>query len=302
MVPSTSSAGVAALSMISSEVAVIEPVLFIRPCKLTIELIPMQARLPTPPVHSPWGSKKEVDELIVAVRVPRTVDFNVMLVADLAVTAPVKSSMFATSPLGRVPMGGVVVALRTLAWVKSTVMPPAVVIALFKLMSRPTHCGLPLEIVRLRGTEIVVAPPAGRAQTDPPLQEPTAAPEALKNLPLEVPMVTLIDLYDPAGTDIPVATAEVSDCSLVNSRVAPEKTETWLPVFGVRVMPEMGNRKLSTVTPVGGVSDSVRLSVPLFPPQFVTHRLCVPLQEDSARAAANTARSRYFLGFMQTTP
>lgn len=113
-------------------------------------------------------------------------------------------------------------------------------------------------------------------------------------------MVTLIDLYDPAGTESPVATAEVSDCSLVNSRVAPEKTETWLPVVGVRVIPEMGKRKLRTVTPVGGVSESVRFSVPLLPPQFVTHRLCVPLQEESDRIAAKIAKTTYLLDFIQT--
>src|ERR1700675_730848 len=103
MVPSTSSAGVGEESITSSEVATTVPVFVSTPCKLTIEPTPMQFKFP-PPVHCNRGSNTGVDELIVAVRLPRTVDFNVMLVPDLAVTAPVKSSMFATSPLGRVPI------------------------------------------------------------------------------------------------------------------------------------------------------------------------------------------------------
>jgi hypothetical protein len=52
---------------------------------------------------------------------------------------------------------------------------------------------------------------------------------------------------------------------------------------------------------VGGVSEMETLSEALpFPPQFVTQRLCRPLQEESKRAAANSAKTRYFLEFMQT--
>ena len=94
-----------------------------------------------------------------------------------------------------------------------------------------------------------------------------------------------------------------SDCSRVSSKFAVEpKTETSVPVEVVSLIPVMGRVKLRMVVLAGGVSEMETLSIAFPGPQFVTHRLCVPLQEDSARAAANTAKSRYFLGFMQNTP
>ena len=65
-------------------------------------------------------------------------------------------------------------------------------------------------------------------------------------------------------------------------------------------MPTIGKMKLTTVVLAGGVSEMETLSIALpFPPQFVTHRLCTPLQEESDRIAANTAKTTYFLEFIQ---
>jgi hypothetical protein len=83
--------------------------------------------------------------------------------------------------------------------------------------------------------------------------------------------------------------------------VPEENTETWLPDDEVNEIPMMGNVKLATVVFAGGVSEMETLSKALpFPPQFVTHRLCVPLQEESDRIAASTAKTRYLLELMQT--
>jgi hypothetical protein len=112
----------------SSEVAVITPEVVRTPCKLTIEPLAMHAVL-GPPVHWLCGSKTTVEELTAAVRLPRKLDSTVMLLEEIAVTAPVKSSMFAKSPLG-MPDGTVLDAVITPDCVTSIPMPLVVTIAL----------------------------------------------------------------------------------------------------------------------------------------------------------------------------
>ena len=75
---------------------------------------------------------------------------------------------------------------------------------------------------------------------------------------------------------------------------------TALPVDGVRLMPTIGRLKLSTVTPLGGVSKSVMLTLASPVVQFVVHLLLEPLQEASPRTAATTRRINVLFGFMQT--
>ena len=99
-------------------------------------------------------------------------------------------------------------------------------------------------------------------------------------------------------------TTSESDCNRVNSKFAAElgeKTDTSVPVEVVSFIPVMGAVKLRMVVFAGGVSEieMLRAASP-FPTQFVTHRLCTPLHEESDRTAATTANARYFLGFMQT--
>ena len=110
----------------------------------------------------------------------------------------------------------------------------------------------------------------------------------------------------PAATDALVTTTSESDCNRVNSKLAAvlvENTETWLPDEEVNEMPMIGRVKLTTVVLVGGASEMDTLTKALpFPPQFVTHRLCVPLQEERDRIAASTAKTRLFLELMQNTP
>jgi hypothetical protein len=65
-------------------------------------------------------------------------------------------------------------------------------------------------------------------------------------------------------------------------------------------MPTIGKLKLSTVTPVGGVSKSVTLTVASPVWQFVVHCLLLPLQDASARTAGNIRRSNEHFEFMQT--
>lgn len=140
----------------------------------------------------------------------------------------------------------------------------------------------------------------------PAAHEPTAAPELLMNVPEAAPTVTLTAVYVPAATDALVTTTSESDCNRVNSKLAAvpvENTETWLPEEEVNEMPTIGKVKLTTVVFVGGASEMDTLNKALpFPPQFVVHRLCVPLQDESDRIAANSAKIRYFLEFMQNTP
>src|SRR5216683_2232091 len=98
-------------------------------------------------------------------------------------------------------------------------------------------------------------------------------------------------------------TTSESDCNRVSSKLDAEleaNTGTWVPVDEVSVMPTMGKVKLRMVVFAGGVSEMETLSKASPFPQFVMHRLCVPLQEESERTAANTAKTRYFLEFMQT--
>ena len=61
------------------------------------------------------------EELIEAVKLPRRVDLTVMLLPEMAVTWPVKSSTFAKSPLGT-PVSGAVSVESTLSWVRSIFM------------------------------------------------------------------------------------------------------------------------------------------------------------------------------------
>jgi hypothetical protein len=83
--------------------------------------------------------------------------------------------------------------------------------------------------------------------------------------------------------------------------VPEESTETWLPDDEVSEIPTMGKVKLRTVVFVGGVSEMETLSKALpLTVQFVTQRSFTPLQEEIERTAANTAKTRYFLEFMQT--
>ena len=97
-----------------------------------------------------------------------------------------------------------------------------------------------------------------------------------------------------AGTEAFVTTTSESDCSRVSSKFAVEpKTETSVPVELVSLIPVMGKVKLRMVVFVGGVSEIETLSIALpFTTQFVTHRLCTPLQEESDRIADNTAKTR----------
>jgi hypothetical protein len=75
--------------------------------------------------------------------------------------------------------------------------------------------------------------------------------------------------------------------------VPEESTETWLPDDEVNEMPMIGKVKLTTVVFAGGVSEMETLSK-ASPPglQFVVQRLWTPLQEESDRLAANTAKTR----------
>jgi hypothetical protein len=70
-------------------------------------------------------------------------------------------------------------------------------------------------------------------------------------------------------------------------------TATWVPEDEVREIAIIGRVKLTTVVFVGGVSEMDTLSEALPPPpQFVTHRLPTPLQEESNKLAAHTANTR----------
>ena len=66
------------------------------------------------------GSNTCVDELIAAVRLPRKDDCTVMLLEEIAVTAPVKSSRLAYAPLAT-PTGTVLDAVITPVCVTSMV-------------------------------------------------------------------------------------------------------------------------------------------------------------------------------------
>jgi hypothetical protein len=108
----------------------------------------------------------------------------------------------------------------------------------------------------------------------------------------------------PAATDAFATTTSESGCNRVNSKLAAvlaENTETWLPEEEVSEIPTIGRVKLTTVVLVGGVSEMETLSMALpLPPQLVVHLFFVPLQDESDRIAANTAKTRYFLELMQT--
>ena len=82
-----------------------------------------------------------------------------------------------------------------------------------------------------------------------------------------------------------------SDTRWVNSKLPPEKTETGLPVEGVRLIPEIGSVKLTTLTPVGGVSESVRFSVAFPVGVQLVQRSCTPLHDESKNRELQTRRS-----------
>jgi hypothetical protein len=69
---------------------------------------------------------------------PVILDFTVMLLELAAVTTPMKSSMVSTLP-GGIQDRTMVVAVMTFGWLKSTVIPLVVVMALRILKSNPTH-------------------------------------------------------------------------------------------------------------------------------------------------------------------
>jgi hypothetical protein len=151
---------------------------------------------------------------------------------------------------------------------------------------------------------VAVAPV--RSQTAPARQVPNGLVEELYNTPEGAATVTLTAVYVPAATSC-VVMKFVSDCSRVNSKSADgfeEKTETALPLEGVRVMPMIGNVKLTMDVFVGGVSEMVMLSDVSPPPQLVVHALCSPLHELNAKAnvAATTSNRRDFLGLISRTP
>jgi len=91
-------------------------------------------------------------------------------------------------------------------------------------------------------------------------------------------------------------TTSESDCNRVNSKFAAElgeNTETDVPLEVVSLIPVIGKVKLRMVVFAGGVSEMEMLSkASPFGTQFVTHRLCTPLQEESDRLAANIAKTR----------
>lgn len=111
--------------MMSSDVAVGAPAVVSTPCMLTIE--PFWMQLSTAPlVHWLCGSNTCVEELIASVSVPRTDDSTVILLDEIAVTSPVKSSKFAKAPLAN-PAGTVLVAVMTPDCVTSIASAPLLV-------------------------------------------------------------------------------------------------------------------------------------------------------------------------------
>jgi hypothetical protein len=93
-----------------------------------------------------------------------------------------------------------------------------------------------------------------------------------------------------------VTTTSESACNRVSSKLAAElgeNTETDVPLAVVSLIPVIGKVKLRMVVFAGGVSEMETLSK-ASPPglQFVVQRLWTPLQEESDRLAANTAKTR----------
>ena len=73
------------------------------------------------------------------------------------------------------------------------------------------------------------------------------------------------------------------------------------PPEGVRLIPAIGRLKLRTSTPVGGVSNSVTLTVAVpVVPQFVVHLFFSPLQELSASTPTSVMNIRDFFEFILT--
>lgn len=73
----------------------------------------------------------------------------------------------------------------------------------------------------------------------------------------------------------------------------------WSPVASVRLIPAIGRLKLRTSTPVGGVSNSVTLTVAVpVVPQFIVHLFFSPLQELRVTTAATVIHRRDFFEFI----
>ena len=68
---------------------------------------------------------------------------------------------------------------------------------------------------------------------------------------------------------------------------------------GVRLIPEIGRVKLTTLTPIGGVSESVRLSVPFPVGVQLVQAFFTPLHEESTNRQAQTRRSFKEMDFIQ---
>jgi hypothetical protein len=116
-------------------------------------------------------------------------------------------------------------------------------------------------------------------------------PEALMNT-LEVDEVgprVMLTVYVPATTDAASTRSTESVCRRVASTELTRGVRgTGLPEEGVRVIPAIGSVKLSRVTPVGGVSNMVMLTLalpPPPPPPPPPPLLFRPLQETSGRTA-----------------
>lgn len=126
---------------------------------LTVLLAPRQVRFCA---LQTFGSMlKVVLELAMAVMLPRVSEWTVTLVPLTAVMTPVKSSTRSSAPVG-VPVRGRVVAVSTLACVKSTETAPLVVVmALFRLKSsdRPV-CWLGVRVSGNGAVESVIVPEA----------------------------------------------------------------------------------------------------------------------------------------------
>lgn len=82
-----------------------------------------------------------------------------------------------------------------------------------------------------------------------------------------------------------------SDTRWVNSKLPPEKTDTGLPDEGVRLIPEIGRVKLTTLTPVGGTSESVRFSVAFPVGLQLVQGFFTPLHDESKNSELQTRRS-----------
>lgn len=68
---------------------------------------------------------------------------------------------------------------------------------------------------------------------------------------------------------------------------------------GVRLIPEIGSVKLTTLTPLGGVSEIVRLSVAFPVGVQLVQRSFTPLHDESTNSEPQTRRSFKEMDFIQ---